>query len=155
MTVTDTLKCSRKGKIEMSRSGYSEDCETWDMIRWRGAVKSAIEGARGQAFLKELLAALDAMPEHKLIKGELEYEGNVCAIGAVGRARGVDMSNVDAEDCDVVARVFGIAPALAAEIVFENDEAAGYWRKEAPEARWARMRNWVVGHIRVSEGAAH
>ena len=135
----------------MSRSGYSEDCETWDMIRWRGAVKSAIRGARGQAFLQEMLAALDAMPEHKLVEGELEQDG-VCAIGAVGRARGVDMSKVDAEDPDVVAQVFGIAPALAAEIVFENDEAAGYWSKETPEARWARMRKWVASQIKTTQG---
>jgi hypothetical protein len=68
----------------MSRSGYSDDCDQWDMIRWRGAVASSIRGARGQAFLKEMLAALDALPEPKLIAEELESDGAVCAIGAVG-----------------------------------------------------------------------
>lgn len=33
----------------MSRSGYSEDLDMWDLIRWRGAVKSALRGKRGQA----------------------------------------------------------------------------------------------------------
>jgi hypothetical protein len=46
----------------MSRSGYSDDHSEWDLIRWRGAVASAIRGKRGQAFLRELLVALDAMP---------------------------------------------------------------------------------------------
>jgi hypothetical protein len=34
----------------MSRSGYSDDIDSaddqWALIRWRGAVKSAIRGAR-------------------------------------------------------------------------------------------------------------
>lgn len=136
----------------MSRSGYDDDCDGWDLIRWRGAVASAIRGARGQAFLKEMLAALDAMPEHKLVQGELEQHGEVCAIGAVGKARGVDMATIDPEDRDQVAKAFNISPALAAEIVFENDEAAGYWSKETPEARWGRMRRWVEGHIQKGTG---
>jgi len=41
----------------MSRSGYSDDCDVWALIRWRGAVKSAIRGARGQAMLRELIQA--------------------------------------------------------------------------------------------------
>src|SRR5262245_16738600 len=36
-------------------------------MRWRGAVHAAIFGKRGQAFLTELLAALDALPEKKLL----------------------------------------------------------------------------------------
>lgn len=44
----------------MSRSGYNDDCDGWALIRWRGAVNSAINGKRGQAFLRELVAALDA-----------------------------------------------------------------------------------------------
>lgn len=133
----------------MSRSGYSDNIEHWDLIRWRGAVASAIRGARGQAFLKEMLAALDAMPEKKLVAGELQKDGNVCAIGAVGRARGIDMGPIDPEDRDTVAGVFGIASALTAEIVYENDE--GVWHVETPERRWSRMREWVLANIK-SEG---
>lgn len=49
----------------MSRSGYSDDYDfdNWQLIRWRGAVNSAINGRRGQAFLKELLTAIEALPE--------------------------------------------------------------------------------------------
>ena len=85
----------------MSRSGYSEDCENWDLVRWRGAVQSAIRGARGQKFLRELVAALDALPEKKLIAHELKDEnGAVCALGSVAVARGLDVSGVDFEDRD-------------------------------------------------------
>src|SRR3954471_11126976 len=101
----------------MSRSGYVEDCDyeiSW--INWRGAVKSAIRGKRGQAFLYEMLQAMAALPENKLIARELECDGAVCAIGAVGKARGLDMSQLDPEDYHSVAGKFGIAEALAQEI---------------------------------------
>lgn len=65
----------------MSRSGYSDECDDWQLIMWRGAVASSMRGRRGQAFLKETLAALDALPEKKLIDYDLEREGAVCALG--------------------------------------------------------------------------
>lgn len=131
----------------MSRSDYSDDCDQWELIMWRGAVASAIRGRRGQAFLKEMLAALDALPEKKLIDGALECNGAVCAIGAVGAARKVNMTGLDPENAGQVAQTFGIARALACEIVFENDEGAGYWNNETPERRFERMRNWVAKQI--------
>ena len=64
----------------MSRSGYSDDCSGRELNLWRGAVESAIRGKRGQAFLREMLVALDAMPEKRLIAGELVTPtGEVCA----------------------------------------------------------------------------
>jgi hypothetical protein len=129
----------------MSRSGYSDyDCEysEWAMIRWRGAVKSAIKGKRGQAFLKEALDALDKMEAKRLIRSELRDEhGEVCFLGAVGAARGVDMARLDPEDHYTVARVFGIAEAMAQEIMYENDDAE--WRSVTPEERYFRMRRWA------------
>ena len=129
----------------MSRSGYYDSCDGWDLIRWRGAVASAIRGKRGQAFLREMIAALDAMPEKRLIVDALETEtGDVCAIGAVGKARGIDMAGVDPEDREAVAKLFGIAEAMAAEIVYENDEWGGH---NSPENRWQRMRAWAADLI--------
>jgi hypothetical protein len=136
----------------MSRSGYadSDDYDDhWATIMWRGAVASAIRGARGQAFLKEMLTALDALPERKLVANDLETkDGDVCAIGAVGKARGIDMASIDPEEREEVAHAFKIAPALAAEIMYENDEAVAYWREETPEVRFDRMRRWIVSLIK-------
>ena len=131
----------------MSRSGYGDGCDdNWSLIRWRGAVESSIRGKRGQAFLKEMLAAMDALPERKLIAEELEAGGAVCAIGSVGRVRGIDMTGIDPEDSARVAATFGIAEPLAREIVFMNDEG-GAWNEPA-EVRFNRMRRWVERLIR-------
>ena len=145
----------------MSRSGYSDDYdyEQWQGIMWRGAVASAFRGKRGQAFLREMLAALDALPEKRLISRELVAGSDpnfigpvradeVCALGAVGKARGLDMTGIDPEDHDTVAGKFDVAHAMACEIMFENDEAGGYWKEETPEDRFSRMRRWIAGQIR-------
>jgi len=132
----------------MSRSGYSDSCEGWQLIMWRGAVKSAIRGKRGQAFLQEMIDALDAMPEKSLTESALEKDGEVCAMGAVGLKRGIDMQQVDEEDREQVGETFGISAALAAEIAYENDE--GSWR-ETPAERWTRMRAWAASNLAGAE----
>lgn len=130
----------------MSRSGYSDDIEdNWALIRWRGAVASAIRGKRGQAFLREMVGALEALPEKRLIAGELQIpDGEVCAIGAVGKARGLDMGSLDPEDAETVAGTFGIADVMAREIVYQNDEGGWY---ETPEQRFARMLRWAKASL--------
>lgn len=138
----------------MSRSGYSDDCNGWSLIRWRGAVNSAIKGKRGQAFLREALAALDAMPTKELIADNLSTEGGFCTLGAVGAARGMDMSGIDPDEREQVAASFSVAEALAAEIMFENDEGSSYafWyvnnsKPTTPAQRWQHMRDWIAKHI--------
>lgn len=135
----------------MSRSGYTDSGSTWGAVRWRGAVKSAIRGKCGQATLRELLAALDALTRKRLIAEDLVTPiGECCALGALGVARGLDMTDVNRQsDCaDTVGHFFWIPRALAAEIEYENDD--GGPRKESPEARWVRMREWVAAQIKVA-----
>lgn len=129
----------------MSRSGYIDDFETWDLIRWRGRVASAMRGKRGQAFLQEMLEAMAALPEKRLIDYDLQRNGEFCAIGAVGKARGIDMSKIDVEDRDTIAGIFGIAMPLVAEIVYMNDEVM--WKNETPEQRFERMRRWIESEL--------
>jgi hypothetical protein len=45
-----------------------------------------------------LVAALDAMPDKRLIAHELRKNGEVCALGSVGAARGLDLEALDPED---------------------------------------------------------
>lgn len=126
--------------------------------------------------LRELVRALDALPEKRLASGSLVTEdGDFCTLGALGRARGMDMAPIDPEDREAVARAFGVAEALAAEVMWLNDEMhddfGGFvdvevcgpmrpWRFEkhkrtvrlvnerAAEVRWHRMRAWAVSQIR-------
>lgn len=141
----------------MSRSGYTDDCDD-DLAagRWRGRVTSAMRGKRGQALLRDLLAALDAMPVKELIAHELEADGSYCTLGVLGAARGMDLKKLDPEDYDSVAAAFGIAPCMAQEIVYMNDEFNDeVWDAKLrqsfamePAERWRRMREWVAKHIK-------
>ena len=135
----------------MSRSGYVYDMEDqWQHICWRGAVTSALRGKRGQAFLNEMLDAMDALPEKKLVANELATaDGAVCAIGAVGKARGIDMTGIDPENSERVAALFSIPDALAREIVYTNDDC---FYRETPEQRFASMRGWIKNQIWNARG---
>lgn len=131
----------------MSRSGYSDDCDGPGLYLWRGAVLSAIRGKRGQSLLKEMATALDAMPLKRLIAGELVTEyGDVCVLGAVACHKGIKVDGIDPEDRERVSKTFNIAEAMAAEIVYENDEGA--FHPESPEGRWRRMRKWVDENLK-------
>ncbi len=143
----------------MSRSGYSDDLDQWDLIKWRGRVASAIRGKRGQAMLIALRDALDSMPKKALIEEELiTKDGDCCAMGALAKARSIDVSKIDPGDCERVAVLFNVSPCLAQEIAYENDECdisdfvpdGERWKfiPETPEKRWERMRNWVASKIK-------
>lgn len=139
----------------MSRSGLTDDME--DVLaygRWRAQVNAAIRGKRGQQFLKDLIAALDAMPDKKLIKGDLQDDsGCVCALGAMGKSKGIDVESLDTYDYDSLGATFNIAHQLAQEVMWENDEFR-LWderlgRMEKDEtaiahARWQHIRDWAV-----------
>ena len=132
----------------MSRCGYSDDIDSWDLIRWRGAVASAIRGMRGQSFLREMLNALDALTEKELIANELiDGKGAVCAIGSVGKARGMDMSRIDYEDPYTVAKAFGISEALAQEIEYINDERTDWDGTLLPQKRFDLVREWILEQL--------
>lgn len=145
----------------MSRSGYTDedgDC-SYRELYWANQER-AFSGKRGQAFLKEMLASMDALPDKKLIAGLMQEEsGEVCAIGSVGKARGLDMEGLNrlaelaAEDDDcgrhLVKRLsnqFNIAESMAADIMYMNDDAG--CRGETSEQRFTRMRAWIEKQIR-------
>ncbi len=133
----------------MARSGYSDD---GNYALWQGAVKRALHGTRGQAFLQEMLKALDSLPQKILIPEELQTAtGEVCALGAVGKLHGLDMGVLDPENHQQLGKIFNIAPAMVQEIEYQNDddfsEYSYDWRTrtaETPAQRFIRMRKWVV-----------
>ena len=138
----------------MSRSGYTEDDgdSYYPVWFWRQAVRRAIDGKRGQVFLREMIEALDAMPEKRLIAGELEYNGNVCALGAVCRKRGLDLRYSGSLGNANLASFFNIACALVREIEYMNDEWLG---GVTPEQRWQKMRAWAVENLIQEESGVN
>lgn len=172
----------------MSRSGYNDDGDDpLALGRWRQAVRRAVDGKRGQALLRDLREALDAMPDKRLWSGSFATaEGEFCTLGVLGAKRGTKMDDLgDAEDgceTELVGRRFGIAPAMAAEIMYLNDEyVVNEWKwveveicgpmrpnwpdygrhrrsvsvhnDHHPQERWRRMRAWVEEHIKPQGGA--
>lgn len=172
----------------MSRSGYIYDGDCDDALaigRAVAAVNSAIRGRRGQALLRELLEALDAMEDKRLYPGSFATaDGEYCALGVLGAKRGTKMDDLgnDDEGCDpsYVGHRFGIAAALAAEIMYWNDEYSAdidkwveveicgpvrpwypdYGRHTRSvlvsnpnhaEERWQAMRKWVADQIKADE----
>lgn len=133
----------------MSRSGYIEPCDSEEYAKvnlWRGAVRRAALGKRGQKAIQDLADALDAMPEKRLVAGLFKTsEGAHCALGALASHRDEPLErlagdNPDALDyCfDEIASVLDIAPSLAAEIMFLNDEQD----HSTDEDRWKYIRRW-------------
>lgn len=131
----------------MSRHGYSEDCDDHrQFIMWSGQVASSIRGKRGQAFLRDLVVALEEMPEKRLIASELKKDGEVCALGALGVKRGIPLEHIDPEDYELVAANFNIAEQLAREVVYQNDEGCS---RMTPEQRWTEMHSWAKNKIKT------
>jgi hypothetical protein len=81
------------------------------------------------------------MPVRRLIRNDLECADGVCALGAVGRARGVDLAALDPYDREEVAAAFDVAEPLVAEVADLNDLGG------TPEQRWVRVHAWVCSHI--------
>lgn len=167
----------------MSRSGYVDD-DDGALNLWRGAVNRALKGKRGQALLRELVMALDAMEDKRLYPGSFATaEGQFCTFGVLGARRGTKMDDLgDEDDCDpeLVALRFGVAPAMAAEIMFLNDEhlvgthkwidveicgpmrhhrpdwgnhirRVQVYNDEHPKKRWEAMREWAVSKLKKTD----
>ena len=147
----------------MSRSGYHEDdSDNWSFIMWRGRVASSIRGKRGQALLRELEAALVALPEKKLCQSDFANPttGQVCALGAVALKRRLDKGQdrataireiaaefPEGEEAELVCEEFDIAEPLAKEITYVNDEYLTY-EDATPEKRYEEVLAWVRSKIK-------
>lgn len=137
----------------MSRSGYTDDCDDNPVCYlWGSIVRRATRGKRGQKALVDLIQSLDAMPVKELIGGSFQNSCGVCALGALAAHRGVDMSGLelsedeamdaDPVDAAAVGKRLDIAPTLAREVMYENDNFP-----HSPSQRWTRMRWWAIQNL--------
>lgn len=140
----------------MSRSGYSDDYDFNLLNLYRGTVHRAINGKRGQVFLKNMLKTLDQMPVKKLAAEVWIEQENACALGVVMQAAGHadKLEGLDPTDdygAEIASKMLDIAPSLARELVFINDD--GNYMKIEPETdenRWTRVRHWVQENIKTA-----
>jgi hypothetical protein len=103
---------------------YEGDGENPISATWHGNIERICRGKRGQRILREFIDALLALPERRLIANKIQNaEGEVCAIGALGKHRGVDMSEYeDSQEGSVdLGKELGLGFMLAWQLGSEND----------------------------------
>lgn len=148
----------------MSRSGYDDDYnDQWAAICWRGAVSAAFNGKRGQDFLKRLLAHLDAMPDKRLAAFDWTREDGVsCTLGVALAAEKPEVHEAskkwDPDDdsrSNAAASALDIAPAMARELIWLNDEGLAHiirpWGSppvDEDAERWRAVRRRIAERIR-------
>ncbi len=90
---------------------------------WQANCRRSIRGMLGQRELRELEAALLALPEKRLIHGALEDEsGGVCAIACYAKHKGIDLQKFDLEyESDEVGIAAGMPRLVAWKVVALND----------------------------------
>jgi hypothetical protein len=139
----------------MSRLYYSDNDYDQEIGVARGRRLSAIRSQRGQRFLRDLVAALDALPTPELHSGALEDSktGCCCAFGAVRRLRGVESVKLwfHPEDEDItpdsLAEPFDVSPTLAWAVVQANEDMHEDNSEQGRRRRWAEVRDWAVRHL--------
>jgi hypothetical protein len=136
------------------RIGYSEDEDFPGQFGlWQANCRRSLKGKAGQAVLRELEQALLALPEKRLISYELKNEeGEVCAVGALAKYRGVETTKADPEEMEEVGVELGMPRLVAWKVVCVNDiELDGYGSHSiTPEERYDKMLEWVRRQIAQS-----
>ncbi len=122
-----------------------------DQLRkaYPGIMSPTIGIGRLDELLRDLIAALDAMPDKRLIPHDLIKRNEVdkaefCTLGAIGHAKGIDMTDIDPYDHETLSEKLNIATQLVQEIEFLNDETCD----SQPEKRWEQMRGWAVRRLK-------
>lgn len=106
------------------RIGWSDDEERpGQFALWQANCRRSARGKVGQRELREMEAALLALPEKRLIHGALEdKQGGVCAIACYAKHKGLDLSKFDPEyDSDEVGIAAGMPRMVAWKVVALND----------------------------------
>lgn len=142
---------------------YSEEDEDFpgQAELWQANCERSLKGKKGQASLRDLEAALLALPSPRLIAGELQNKaGEVCAIGALAKFKGhecpivaygldefgdTEIDPIDVESATIdLAKTLGVPRMVAIAVAAENDAA---WVKLDSEQRYQRVLAWVRQEI--------
>jgi hypothetical protein len=136
------------------RFNYSEDEDFPGQFElWQANCQRSLSGKIGQAALRDLLAALLALPSKRLIANELDDGENVCAIGALARYKGLPARTVEDADTQDVGIECGMPRLVAWKVVELNDVEFDYKWAEGkrieytPEERYSAVLKWVQGAL--------
>ncbi len=154
------------------RIGYSEDEDYPGQFGlWQANCNRSLKGKAGQAALRELEAALLALPDKRLTSGVYKDEdGCVCPLAALAKYKGVADADLQADpeyDMEQVGVELGVPRLAAWKIVELNDlqlsgttlifgEGPYRWPSEqpyayvpiTPEQRYERVLQWVQEQLR-------
>jgi hypothetical protein len=145
----------------MSRVWYADDEDfpgQWAL--WEANLARSLNGAKGQAALRDLETALLELPNKRLVVDVAAENGDVCSLGAVialrrtrqGEPREVVVAQLEAlADDDVEIRATGVqagVPDLVAWKIMEiNDLELATC---SPEMRYDLVLNWVRRQLNPS-----
>ena len=141
----------------MSRINYTdEEDHPGQFALWQANCLRSIKGKNGQAALRELEQALLALPDKRLIAGDLQDEqGNVCAIGALARHKNHTPKADPEYEMEAVGVELGMPELVAWTVVCLNDrELDKHYDREqgrcvlyTPEERYERVLKTVQGWL--------
>jgi hypothetical protein len=132
------------------RIGYSDEEDYPGQFGlWQGNCSRSLSGRNGQASLRELEAALVALPSKRLIANELDDGEDVCAIGALVRYK-QHTPKADPEcEMEDIGVECGMPRLVAWKVVELNDIELDYrWTGGSrvpytPEERYISVLQWV------------
>lgn len=162
----------------MSRISYSDDDEDYpgQYALWQANCRRSIQGAVGQRVMREMEAALLALPSQRLIQHAVSLDGEVCAVGAYVAAQKAKsggsihdaIAALEAECGDAETQAYnetdglgiehGMPKMVAWQLVALNDieidsyiyvTAAGVRQRVpvTPEHRYQKVLEWVRSQI--------
>jgi hypothetical protein len=132
----------------MGRISYTDEEDyPGQFALWQSNCLKSLHGKQGQEELRVLRQALIALPEKRLIHDLLvDEDGEVCAIGAYAKYKGLDLQKFDPEDATDEVGIEAGMPALAAWKVVEMNDMelhSGF----SPEERYTKILAWVDGQL--------
>lgn len=137
------------------RIGYTDEEDYPGQFElWQANCERSLHGRAGQQALCDLEAELLSMPNNakRLIRDDLALDGQVCAVGALMRRRGVAQSRLEeineTDDTDALAVKEAHVPKLVAWKIVEMNDL--WWDTVSPEQRYENVLAWVREHIIVA-----
>jgi hypothetical protein len=132
------------------RISYSEDEDYPGQFNlWQGNCQRSLSGRKGQAALRELRAALLALPSKRLIANELDDGADCCAIGALVRYKSLTPKSDREYEMEEVGVECGMPRMVAWKVVELNDvQLDRRWDgmksvELTPEERYDAVLKWV------------